>query len=92
MARVNLALLDRLGIERLSLAIGGSLGGMVVLEMAALAPTRFRAIAPIAVSGSHSAWRLAFSSYIRKAIIAFDPSLQDRAKLTEGLRLRGKRR
>ncbi len=87
MARVNLALLDALGIGEVHLAIGGSLGGMVVLEMAVIAPDRFRAIAPIAVSGSHSAWRVAFSSFIRKAIIAFDPSLQNRAKLLEGLRL-----
>jgi homoserine O-acetyltransferase/O-succinyltransferase len=87
MAAVNLALLDVLGIGEVHLAIGGSLGGMVVLEMAAIAPDRFRAIAPIAVSGWHSAWRIAFSSYIRKTIIAFDPSLQNRAKLVEGLKL-----
>jgi homoserine O-acetyltransferase/O-succinyltransferase len=87
MARVNLALLSALGIGTVHLAIGGSLGGMVVLEMAALAPDRFRAIAPIAVNGSHSAWRIAFSSFIRKTIIAFDPSLQNRAKLLDGLRL-----
>ncbi len=85
MARLNLALLDACNIDRVHLAIGGSLGGMVTLEMAALAPERFRAIAPIAVSGSHSAWRIAFSSFIRKTIIAFDPSLRDRAKLIEGL-------
>ncbi len=87
MARVNLALLDALGIDTVHLAIGGSLGGMVVLEMAAIASHRFRVIAPIAVSGSHSAWRIAFSSFIRKTIIAFDPTLQNRAKLLEGLRL-----
>ena len=87
MARVNLQLLDALGIGTVHLSIGGSLGGMVVLEMAALAPDRFRAIAPIAVSGAHSAWRIAHSSFIRKAIIAFDPSLQNRAKLADGLRL-----
>jgi homoserine O-acetyltransferase len=86
-ARVNLALLDALGIGEVSLAIGGSLGGMVVLEMAALAPDRFRAIAPMAVSDLHSAWRIAHSSFIRKTIIAFDPSLQNRAKLADGLRL-----
>jgi homoserine O-acetyltransferase/O-succinyltransferase len=86
-ARANLALLDRLGIGEVQLAIGGSLGGMVVLEMAALAPERFRAIVPIAVSGSHSAWRVAFSSFIRKAIVASDPMLRDRTKLTEGMKL-----
>ncbi len=87
MARVNLALLDALEIENVHLAIGGSLGGMVVLEMVAIEPGRFRAVAPIAVSGSHSAWRIAFSSFIRKTIIAHDPGLQNRAKLLEGLRL-----
>lgn len=87
MARVNLALLDRLGIDEVHLSIGGSLGGMVVLEMAAIEPERFRNIAPIAVSDSHSAWRIAFSSTIRKTIIAFDPTLQDRAKLLSGLRI-----
>ncbi|HET6400950.1 MAG TPA: homoserine O-acetyltransferase [Candidatus Kapabacteria bacterium] len=86
-ARANLALLDRLGISQIHFAIGGSLGGMVVLEMAALAPDRFRAIIPIAVSGSYSAWRVAFSSFIRKAIIASDPTLQDRTKLADGMKL-----
>ncbi len=86
-ARVNLALLDKLNIERVHLAIGGSLGGMVVLEMASLAPDRFDAIVPIAVSGQHSAWRLAFSSFVRKTIVAHDPTLQDRTKLLAGLRL-----
>lgn len=87
MARANLALLSEIGVDEIHLAIGGSLGGMVVLEMAALEPERFRAITPIAVSDSHSAWRIAFSSYIRKAIIAFDPTLQDRDKLLEGMKL-----
>ena len=87
MARANLALLDSIGVDVIQLAIGGSLGGMVCLEMAALAPERFRAIVPIAVSDAHSAWRIAFSSYIRKAIIAFDPTLQDRTKLAEGMKL-----
>ncbi|HZK75528.1 MAG TPA: homoserine O-acetyltransferase, partial [Candidatus Kapabacteria bacterium] len=87
MALANLALLDRLGIGEVHLAIGGSLGGMVVLEMAALAPERFHAIVPIAVSGSHSAWRVAFSSFIRKAIVASDPTFQNRAKLAEGMKL-----
>ena len=87
MARVNLALLDAIGIDEVHLAIGGSLGGMVTLEMAALQPERFRNIAPIAVSGSHSAWRIAFSSTIRKTILAFDPTLQDRSKLLAGLKI-----
>jgi len=86
-ARANLCLLDNLGIREIQLAIGGSMGGMVVLEMAALAPQRFKVIVPIAVTGSHSAWRIAFSSAIRKTIIAHDPTLRDKAKLTDGMKL-----
>ena len=87
LAKANLQLLDVLGIDRVHLAIAGSMGGMVILEMAALAPNRFHAIAPIAVSGTHTAWRIAFSATIRKIIIAADPSLSDRTKLQQGLRL-----
>ena len=86
-AKANLQLLDQLGIEEVALAIGGSMGGMVLLEMAALDPNRFRAIIPIAVSGEHSAWRIAFSSTIRKAITAHDPSLADADKLRTGLHI-----
>jgi homoserine O-acetyltransferase len=86
-ARANLALLDELGIAKVALGIGGSMGGMVLLEMAALAPDRFTAIVPIAVAGDHSPWRIAFSATIRKTIVAFDPSLQDRNKLQDGMRV-----
>lgn len=86
-ARANLALLDELGLRSVALGIGGSMGGMVLLEMAALAPERFAAIIPIAVAADHSPWRIAFSSTIRKTIAAFDETLTDRAKLATGLKL-----
>jgi homoserine O-acetyltransferase len=60
---------------------------MVLLELSSLAPERFEAIVPIAVSGSHSAWRIAFSSCVRKIITAADPTLLNRAKLQEGMYL-----
>lgn len=87
MARAILFLLDEIEITSIQLAIGGSLGGMVLLELAWLAPERFEAIIPIAVSGSHSAWRIAFSSCVRKIIMSADPTLLNRNKLQEGLRL-----
>lgn len=86
-ARANLALLGELGIDRVALGIGGSMGGMVLLEMAALEPSLFKSILPIAVCEVHSPWRVAFSATIRKTIAAFDPSLQDRSKLMLGLSL-----
>lgn len=70
-ARQHMAILDSLGIEKVSLGIGGSMGGMVLLELATIAPNLFEKIVPIAVSASHSAWRIAFSSVIRKTIETF---------------------
>jgi homoserine O-acetyltransferase len=70
--RVQAALLDALGVRRLRLVLGGSLGGMQVLEWALLFPDRVDAIAPIAVSARHSAWCIALSEAQRQAIYA-DP-------------------
>ena len=59
-ARAQWALLDALGIERLALVTGGSLGGMVALEVGAERPGATAAVvpiaAPLAVSGLALAW------------------------------------
>lgn len=47
-ALVQWALLDALGVEELALAVGGSLGGMVALEVALARPSAVRHVAPIA--------------------------------------------
>ncbi len=73
--RVQAALLDALGVRRLRLVLGGSLGGMQVLEWALLFPERVDAIAPIAVSARHSAWCIGLSEAQRQAIYA-DPRWQ----------------
>lgn len=70
MVRVQAQWLDALGIAQLQLVIGGSLGGMQVLEWAALYPERVRAIAPIAASGRQSAWAIGLSEAQRQAIYA----------------------
>jgi homoserine O-acetyltransferase len=72
MVRAQAALLDALGVRRLRLVLGGSLGGMQALEWALLFPGRVEAIAPIAVSARHSAWCIALSEAQRQAIYA-DP-------------------
>jgi homoserine O-acetyltransferase/O-succinyltransferase len=48
MARAQWAALDALGIDRLELVVGGSLGGMVALEVALERPAAVDAVMPIA--------------------------------------------
>ena len=52
LAAAQWALLDALGITELALASGGSLGGMVALEVALARPAAVRHVAPIAAPAS----------------------------------------
>lgn len=76
MVRLQARLLEALGVHRLRLVIGGSLGGMQVLEWAATFPERVDAIVPIAAPGRHSAWAIGLSEAQRAAIEA-DPFWED---------------
>jgi homoserine O-acetyltransferase/O-succinyltransferase len=75
MVRVQTLLLDHLGIERLFCVIGGSMGGMQVLEWAARYPDRVATAVPIAAAARHSAQNIAFHEVGRQAIMA-DPDWQ----------------
>ncbi len=68
--RIQALLIDHLDIVTLDLVLGGSMGGMQVLEWAALYPERVDAIAPIAVGPTQSAWGVALSEAQRQAITA----------------------
>jgi homoserine O-acetyltransferase len=72
MVRAQALLLDELGIERLFAVIGGSMGGMQVLEWAAMYPERIFAAVPIATAAYHTAQNIAFHEVGRQAIMA-DP-------------------
>jgi len=76
MVRLQALLLDHLGVGELQLVLGPSLGGMQVLEWAATYPERVRAMAPIGVSGRHSAWCIAIGESQRRAIF-LDPDWRD---------------
>jgi homoserine O-acetyltransferase len=72
MVRAQRALIDHLGIQQLFCVIGGSMGGMQVLEWAASFPDRVFAAVPIACAARHSAQNIAFHEVGRQAIMA-DP-------------------
>ena len=72
MVRGQAMLLDRLGIPDLFLCIGGSMGGMQVLQWAASYPDRVFAAMPIATGARHSAQNIAFHEVGRQAVMA-DP-------------------
>lgn len=76
MVHLQAELVKGLGIKSIQLVIGGSLGGMQVLEWGLLYPDLVKAIAPIACPGRHSAWCIGLSEAQRQAIYA-DSDWQD---------------
>ena len=72
MVRAQVALLDALGIARVHAAVGGSMGGMLALSLAANFPERTQAALVIASTARHSAQNIAFHEVGRQAIMA-DP-------------------
>jgi homoserine O-acetyltransferase len=72
MVRAQAMLLDGLGIETLFCVIGGSMGGMQVLQWTAAYPERVFSALPIATATRHSAQNIAFHEVGRQAIMA-DP-------------------
>ena len=72
MARAHDALLAHLGVERVTLAIGGSLGGMVALEFGRRAPVEIERLVVIGAPAATSAQAIAWNAAQRLAIEA-DP-------------------
>jgi homoserine O-acetyltransferase/O-succinyltransferase len=75
MVRAQKRLVDHLGIERLFAVVGGSMGGMQVLQWAVSYPETVFAAVPIATASYHSAQNIAFNEVGRQAIFA-DPDWQ----------------
>lgn len=73
MVRGLVALLDGFGIERLHGVVGGSMGGMQALSLAANWPERAGRVLVIASTARHSAQNIAFHEVGRQAIMA-DPA------------------
>ena len=83
MVRAQAMLIDHLGIERLLAVVGGSMGGMQVLQWAASYPERVFAAMPLATAARHSAQNIAFHEVGRQAVMA-DPDWRGGRYLAEG--------
>ncbi|NQT86590.1 homoserine O-acetyltransferase [bacterium] len=74
--RAHKHVLDHLGVEHLLTVVGGSMGGMEVLEWAIMYPDVVRTAIPIATTARLTAQGIAFSVVGRQAILD-DPNYRD---------------
>ena len=80
MVKAQRALLDHLGIDKLLSVVGGSIGGMQVLEWSLRFPDTVLSAIPLATTTKHSALTIAFNEVARQAIMA-DPNWNRRKLL-----------
>jgi len=85
MVRAQAMLVEALGIETLLAVVGGSMGGMQVLQWAADYPEKVYSAVCIAAAARHSAQNIAFHEVGRQAIMA-DPDWRGGAYEKAGVR------
>ena len=85
MVRAQVMLVDHFGIDRLFSVVGGSMGGMQVLEWASSYPERVFSALPIAAGARHSAQNIAFHEVGRQAVMA-DPDWRGGKYIAAGTR------
>jgi len=73
MVKAQKALLDHLGIQKVLSVVGGSIGGMQVLEWCVRYPDMVVSAIPLATTTRHSALAIAFNEVARQSIMA-DPN------------------
>ncbi|PVI06422.1 homoserine O-acetyltransferase [Periconia macrospinosa] len=69
-------ILDDLGVRQIAAVIGGSMGGMLVLEFAYFGKDYVKCIIPIATSARYSAWGISWGEAQRQSIYS-DPKYDD---------------
>jgi homoserine O-acetyltransferase len=84
MVRAQAMLIDRLGIDTLFAVVGGSMGGMQVLQWASAYPERVFSALPVACSTRHSAQNIAFHEVGRQAVMA-DPDWRGGRYFADGV-------
>jgi len=84
MVRAQARLIERLGIPSLFAVVGGSMGGMQVLEWAASYPDKVFTAIPIACAARHSSQNIAFHEVGRQAVMA-DPDWRGGRYLEAGV-------
>ena len=72
-AQAILGVLDALGVGRVELVVGGSVGGMVSLCLCALAPERFARVMPVAACEAASPWIIGWN-HIARSVLLDDPT------------------
>ncbi|KAL8769250.1 MAG: hypothetical protein Q9209_004751 [Squamulea sp. 1 TL-2023] len=73
---IHKLILDDLGVRQIAAVVGGSMGGMLVLEYAYFGRDYVRTIVPIATSSRHSAWGISWGEAQRQSIYC-DPKYED---------------
>ncbi|KAJ3215178.1 homoserine O- acetyltransferase [Dinochytrium kinnereticum] len=63
--RAHKMILDSLGVNEVQYVIGGSMGGMQVLEWAFFGSKYAKHIIPIATAGRHSAWGISWGEVLQ---------------------------
>ncbi|KAI9498098.1 homoserine O-acetyltransferase [Zychaea mexicana] len=74
--KLHRLILDQLGVKQIAICVGGSMGGMQVLEWSLMGKDYVKTIVPIATSGRHSAWGISWGEAQRQSIYS-DPSYDD---------------
>ncbi|KAG0002536.1 homoserine O- acetyltransferase [Entomortierella chlamydospora] len=74
--RLHKLILDDLGVKSVAICIGGSMGGMQVLEWSFFGQDYIKTIVPIATSAKHSAWCISWGEAQRQSIYS-DPNYLD---------------
>lgn len=75
--RIHKLVLDHLSVTSVAVVIGGSMGGMAVLEWPLCSPPGYiRHVIPLATSARHSAWCISWGEAQRQSIYS-DPGYRD---------------